>query len=273
MLRCALTLVALVVSPLAAADWTSCDHTAKRDLDLPLRGIERVLLRTQAGDLEVQGGSGDALAIRGTACASDAGMLGDIRLEHVTRGEDLIVTVVMPEAGSGWNEYRWLDLAVTLPATLAVDIEDSSGDIEVTRVAALRVQDSSGDVEVREVAGAVVASDTSGDLEVRDVGSVEIEEDSSGDITLEGVRGDAFVRRDGSGDVEMRDVQGDAAVRVDSSGDLRFDRIAGSVLVDSDSSGGIVAQDVGRDFTVRRDGSGSIRHDNVRGRVDIPNAD
>ena len=189
-------------------------------------------------------------------------------------GDGSTLRVVTPEANWSWGDtYAYLDLEVRVPASLALEVQDSSGDVQVEDVAALTKRDGSGKIECCRVDRGGRIADSSGDIDVRNAGSVVVDDDSSGDIELSDIGGDARIERDSSGDIDLADIQGNAMVEVDSSGDIEFTRIKGSASVDRDSSGGIRAEDVGGDFVVRIDGSGGIHHHGVAGRVDIPEDD
>ncbi len=260
------------VSP-AWAGWGGCAFRAPRNLDLVADGVNTLVVQAAAGDLTIRGEPGQAqVTVRGTACADTEAALAQIKLIQRREGDRLIVAVEIPETVGGWfnDDDRSLDLELRVPARLALDVTDSSGDAAIEGVAALQIRDSSGDLRIERVAGDVRVQDSSGDLDLRDVGALHIPSDSSGDITAVGVRGDAIIDTDSSGSVTLREVSGDARVGVDSSGDLRFADIGGGVSVGTDSSGDIVAEGVGRDFVVERDGSGDIEHRDVRGAVRVP---
>lgn len=272
--------LALLLGASPALAWgDSCEFSARRELTLDAAQLQQLGVIAAAGDLTIRGEPGLArITATGTACASTQALLDGIQLTvgggEGPEGDGSVVRVVTPEASWSWgNTYAYLDLEIRVPATLPLDVQDSSGDVEVTDVAALVVRDSSGDLDIRDVAGPVRVADSSGDVEVRKAGSVVVDDDSSGDIVLSDIGGDARIERDSSGDIEFADIRGNAMVEVDSSGDIEFDRIKGNASVHRDSSGGIRADGVGGDFVVSVDGSGDIRHDNVAGRVDVPEDD
>jgi hypothetical protein len=211
-----------------------------RNATVPASGAAVVKIDARAGLLRVTGRADiSEVRVRGTARASSKSLLDDIKLEAERHGDEVTVRAVMPDMGDccGWNREALLDLIIEVPAKLAVDIDDTSGDLTVESVAAkVRIDDSSGNIRVREAGGDVWISDTSGGIDIRGVkGSVDIDEDSSGEI-------------------EVYDV-------------------TGSVHVGRDSSGSIDVSRVGGDFVVERDGSGSIDYDDVKGKVDIPRKD
>lgn len=243
-------LVLAAVSPAWAQD--GCAFSAPRNLDLSANGVKTLVVRAAAGKLEIRGEPGlSQVQVRGVACSSDKDDLEQIRLVQRREGERLVVTAELPEMSGIFNGERKLDLELRVPARLALDVSDSSGEASVERVAALRIQDSSGELRISDVPGAVRVDDSSGSIDVRNVGSLHIPDDSSGEIRVSGVRGNAVIDNDSSGTIEMRKIGGDARVGEDSSGD-------------------IVVEDVAGDFTVERDGSGGIEHRGVRGAVRIP---
>jgi hypothetical protein len=270
-----LLLPLLLVSAPAFA-WGECEHSATREAAIDVGTARKLALATGAGDLRV---IADAKATRATAvgkaCASSEELLAAIQL--VTRNDGGVPTIKadMPEYESSWlgNTYAYLDLEVRVPASVALTLSDSSGDVDVDGVASLDAHDSSGDLDVRGVAGEVQVTDSSGDVNVRDAGSVRIPNDSSGDLELSSIKGDVLVESDSSGDIDIDDVAGNAMVRSDSSGDIVFADVTGSATVDRDSSGGIRATGIGGDFIVRSDGSGGVSHSGVKGRVDVPDED
>jgi hypothetical protein len=270
------TMLAATLLALSGSAWAwgdGCEVQADRALDVEADGIETLELLARAGDLVIEGRADvRRIELRGKACASSDELLARIQLAQRGDGARRTVEVLMPELSSGWgNEQAWLDLRVLVPARLALQLKDSSGDTEVRGIASLDVSDSSGDLTLRDIAGDLALQDSSGDVQAHGIGgSVEVRIDSSGDLEIEQVQGAVRILRDSSGSIALRDVRGDATVEVDSSGEIEFDRIGGSALVGTDSSGSIRAHDIARDFTVRRDGSGEIAHSGVQGTLSIP---
>ena len=215
------------------------DYDAPRNETLNAAGATVLKVDARAGTLRITGRPEiTEVRVRGTARASSRGLLDEITLEATRNGAEIQVRAVMPESrssgrDSGWNDQAMLDLVLEVPASLALEIEDTSGDIVVEGVAAkVRIDDNSGGIRVRDV-GDLWISDSSGEIEIRGVkGSVEIDDDSSGEI-------------------EVYDVTGSVHVRRDSSGSIDVSRVGG-------------------DFTVGRDGSGSIDYADIKGKIDIP---
>jgi hypothetical protein len=236
-----------------------CKFDRDFDLKLDVSGSEKLTIRAVAGDLDVIGVAGLTEAvISGKLCASKEAWAEEASI-NTESGKHARIAVNLPDAGGGWsmigNKYIWLDLRVEVPLDLAIEVQDSSGDIFIRNTASLRVDDSSGDIEIVDARGAVSINDSSGDIEV---------EQLEGDLTIES---------DSSGDIEADDINGNVLVEKDSSGDIDVAGVSGDVIVERDSSGDIDASNVGGDFRVLKDGSGGIRSRDVSGEVQVPDKD
>lgn len=268
-----LTLLALV--PACALAWgDDCKFSADRAGGVDAKGVEKVVLRTGAGDLTVLGGDRNVrIEARGKACAASQELLDQTQITVRREGNVVYVETAQVMEKDGWsigrNDYAYIDAGVALPSSIPVDAIDSSGDARYESLQSLNLQDSSGDLEVRNIAGAAVIGDSSGDLEVRNVGSLKLN-DSSGDIEVDEVRGDVEVDNDSSGDIRITGVGASVNIHNDSSGGIRVEDVKGSVVVDNDSSGDIRAARVSGDFTVNGDSSGSIEHESIGGKLTIP---
>jgi DUF4097 and DUF4098 domain-containing protein YvlB len=248
-----LLLTALVAGSAQAWD---CNYEKDIDLTLDLAGSELLSVAAAAGDLAITGQAGATEArVRGKVCLSEEEWLDAVEV-HIEGGQNASIAVSLPETGAQWvffgSHYAYVDLDITVPAGLALDIRDSSGDVTVRGTGPVTLQDSSGDIELEDVNGGTVLKDSSGDIELRRI---------AGDVT---------VRQDSSGDIFGRDIQGSVLVEHDSSGEIRFEQVSGDYVVEHDSSGDIVAETVGGDFRVLRDGSGDVRHAGVAGEVEVP---
>lgn len=275
-MKTSLGLIMISLFPAAALAWgDGCEFTADRAAGIDARGVSKVIIRAGAGDMKVLGRtSAQRIEARGVACATKQDLLDAIQISVRREGDVVIVETTLPQDKSeGWsfskNDYAYIDLGIALPASLPVEATDSSGDAEFEDLSAITLQDSSGDLELRRIAGLADIGDSSGDITVATAGSVRVR-DSSGDIELEDVGGDVEVTLDSSGDIHVTRVGGAVRVRQDSSGSIRIEDVKASVQVDSDSSGDIHAGRVSGDFTVGEDSSGSISHESIGGRVIIP---
>ena len=219
------------------------DYTAPRNAVVDAAGAKVVRVHALAGELKIRGRDGlTKVDVHGTARASNEDYLRDITLTAERHGDVVDVRVDIPErtfVGIG-RFYRALDLDIDVPAGVALEVEDSSGDLEIADVGALDLDDSSGDITLEHIGGTLRV------------------EDSSGYMRIDGVKGD----------VSLRDSS--VTVTEDSSGEIEMHDISGTVHIERDSSGGISVHDIGGDFVVDRDGSGGIDYRGVKGSVQIP---
>lgn len=233
-----------------------CAHEREIEETLNLDNSQLLSILAGAGDLEVVGKSGttQAMAI-GRVCASKEEWLNEAAINTQT-GREAMIAVSLPDVYGGWNimgnKYVYMDLLVEVPNDIALDIKDSSGDMEIESTGSVTIRDSSGDIDLEDIKGDIVLNDSSGDIDMLDI------------------EGSVVVRQDSSGDIYGQDIEGSVLVERDSSGDIRFEDVRDDFVVERDSSGDIVARSVGGDFQVRRDGSGDISHKGVSGNIDIP---
>jgi DUF4097 and DUF4098 domain-containing protein YvlB len=272
-LRFGLLLLALI--PASAMAWDDdCKFTADRAGGVDAKGVEKVVIRAGAGDMKVVGRSNAVrIEARGVACAAKQDLLDQTQISVRREGNTVYVETNLPQDREGWsfmkNDYAYVDLGIALPSNLPVEAVDSSGDARFEDLAALNLQDSSGDLDVLRIAGLAEVNDSSGDLDIESAGSARVR-DSSGDVEIDDVRGNVDIDQDSSGDIHIVKAGGSVRVQQDSSGSIRIEDVRGNVDVDSDSSGDIYAANVSGNFTVREDSSGSIEHEAITGRVSIP---
>jgi hypothetical protein len=255
----------------------NCDFRADRSAGVDAAGVVRIVIRAGAGDLKVRGAAeARRIDAKGTACAGKQALLDQLQVTVRREGNVVYVETKLPQDQEGWswgkNEYAYIDLGVSLPSNIAIEAVDSSGDATLEDLKSLSLQDSSGDVTITRVAGTVDVGDSSGDLEIEKAGSVRVR-DSSGDLDIDDVKGDVVVENDSSGDIEIAQVDGSVTVDNDSSGSIRAEDVRGSVTVNNDSSGDIHAGRVKGDFTVKGDSSGSISHADIGGKISVPRED
>jgi hypothetical protein len=231
------------------------EYDEPRTARVDARGASRIIIVGRAGWLHVEGKSGTTEVVaEGTARAPTKELMDGIKLNGTREGDIVRVVVEIPEMRHGdwdrhWNEGPALDLTVTVPAMIPVEIEDSSGDLRVRGTAALEIDDNSGGVEVQDVGGALRVRDGSGELEIQNV---------RGDVTIE----------DGSGEIDVRDVTGSVTLR-DGSGSITAHGIGGSVEVLRDGSGSIRVVDVGGDLIVERARKKGVSYSGVKGKVRV----
>jgi len=231
------TIVFLVLCVVLAGAVSAFETT--KTLNLPAQGITRLDIRAGAGSLAVTGREGlAAIEVRAEVVAPDVRdkdmeeyIRDRVELTLEKRGDVAVLVGRIRDSGRlfHFGEDARIDLTVTVPKTMALDIDDGSGDLVVEDLAAaVRIEDGSGSISVVRVAGNVRIDDGSGGLEVSDV---------TGDVTID----------DGSGEVRVR-------------------RVGGTVTLD-DGSGGIDIEDVEKDVRLINTGSGGVDVSRVKGQV------
>ena len=225
--------IAMFTASLAHAAWNG--YTEDRTLELDSEGISALEVDAAAGSLIVSGDDGATIRVKATINVPGKSdekaqkvIESDLRLS-LEKIRDMARLEAGFDSGSwGWGDSPSVDLEVYVPRGLALDIDDSSGKLSVSNIAAdVSIDDSSGSITVEQVGSLIV-------------------DDGSGSITIVGVDGDVSIE--------------------DGSGSISVSKVGGSVTID-DGSGSIDVDDVERDLNIIDDGSGSVSASNVRGEV------
>lgn len=226
--------MAMFLASFAHAAWT--DYEEVRDLALDTEGISELDIRAGAGSLDVRGVDGqDSIIVKATIIVVDADE--DEAARIIARKMELSLDKRDGKAilksdfdggfmGSGPNAR--IDLEVSMPAGLALNVDDGSGSVDVRDVAAdVRIDDGSGSIDVENVANLFI-DDGSGSIDVEGAaGDVNVK-DGSGSISVRGVAGSVTID-DGSGSIKVSDVEEDLIIVDDGSGGLKFSDIRGEV--------------------------------------------
>jgi hypothetical protein len=269
----------LLAASFSAAAAEPCRYSAPRNAEIDAAGLKLLSVQIGPDELFIHGQPGlTRIVVQGTACASDEKWLKDVKVETARQGDT--ATLVANDGDHGvvislfHNYYAYLKLDVRVPLSLAVKLQEGSGDASASDLAALDATLGSGDLKVKSIAGEFGFAVGSGDLSLHNVkGSVTMGALSSGSARLTGIGGGVKVQSVGSGDLVVHDVTGDVTVGSVSSGEVSIERAGGNVRADSVGSGDFGADGVGGDFSVGTVGSGDIRPRNVKGKVSVPQDD
>ncbi|MBB5871769.1 hypothetical protein F4553_005148 [Allocatelliglobosispora scoriae] len=124
-----------------------------------------------------------------------------------------------------WGDDCSIDYAVKVPTDIAVEIDATSGDLDVLGTkGAVKITATSGDVKIGDVTGPISVTLTSGDLTTADLIATDFEADlTSGDLLLDfAAAPHSLDARVTSGDVDIAVPRADYRVSVDTgSGDQR----------------------------------------------------
>ncbi|MCH1930454.1 DUF4097 domain-containing protein [Shewanella sp. A25] len=230
-----------------------------KELTLDSQGLQSLIAETGAGGLEIVGIEG----------LSQIKLVADI---YADESSEVILTLEKSGSNaklkaeikpySSFNNYSpYIDLTLQVPAAMALDIDDGSGEIVITKMMGnIDVKDGSGGLSI-EGGHNVSIDDGSGEIEVSNLfGTLSIN-DGSGGIKVTKVQGNTTIQ-DGSGEIEASDIIGSLSI-VDGSGSITAKNIQGSVTIE-DGSGEIEVRDVKNAVTIT-DGSGDINVFNTQG--------
>jgi hypothetical protein len=197
-----------------------------RTQSLPASGLERLVAVTGAGTLEIIGEAGrQDIEFVAEIHARDT---SEVQLLLEASGSSARLTA---NAHNGRRDGGWtrIDLLVRMPAELALDLEDGSGEININGLqgsvlindgsgalfldgaASVTIKDGSGEMIVENIAGNLDIDDGSGAIRVRNVGGTVTVNDGSGAIDINGAGGLNIINS-GSGGLSIRDVQGPVSI-------------------------------------------------------------
>jgi len=209
----------------------------------------RFAIAPEATGLVIEQGSGDIsvtgepdridIEIRAELRSNRPGDLQDddakrsVRIDLIELDEQTIeLAVGLHDPPLGYH----LDLQAWVPSSIALDLDDDSGDISIEGVRELRLVDDSGDIAIESIDGVVIVNDGSGDIFVGGIAEELVIDDASGDIRIENAARNVDVE-DGSGDISIEHVAGIVTLR-DGSGDIAVDG-AEDVVIENDGSGDV----------------------------------
>jgi hypothetical protein len=223
---------------LVQAAWT--DYEEKRDLTMDADGMETLQIEAGAGALDVTGVPGSSKIVVAAlirvpdADADEAAQVvrEDLVLSLDRDGRNAGLKAFFENRSRSFGDSPSVSLDVRVPENMSLDIEDSSGAIELRNLkGSIKLDDSSGSIRMTDVGGDLHVRDGSGSVVINGAGgNVEII-DGSGSITVTRVKGSVTVE-DGSGSIEVNDVAGDLLIAEDGSGSIDYSDIAGRVDTD-----------------------------------------
>ncbi|MDR9767776.1 hypothetical protein RJP56_17090 [Shewanella baltica] len=231
-----------------AAGMPDLDHQ-QRELTLDSQDLQGLIAETGAGSLEIIGVEG----------LTQIKLVADIYSNKDGNDDSKVILTLEKKANkaklkadfeqSGVNNYSpYIDLKLQVPANLALDIDDGSGAILISKMTAdinvkdgsgeliinggnnVSIDDGSGDIEVSKISGNLTIDDGSGAIKVTDVrGNIAID-DGSGNIEVANVQSPVTIT-DGSGDINVFNTKG-LTILAAGSGDVKFNKIDGPVSME-----------------------------------------
>ena len=245
-----------ITQPLFADSTHPNTHEIEKVLLMKGGALNAMLIDATAGELTLVGSDSTQIMVEARIVGDDLAP-GDYQL---TLQEKDGKAVLYAHIKGNKHDDEHIDLVVSLPASMALEVRDRSGDIDISAMSGgLTMIDRSGDITLTDISGATNVDDRSGDIVVDGLtGPLQIN-DRSGDILLKHIEGNGSIV-DRSGDISVKHLSGDLTIE-DTSGDIRVKKVSGLVSVD-DSSGSIDVKGAG-DFRLLSDGSGDVTVKNI----------
>ena len=232
-------ILALLFAP-AVAQAAARDEvvrTEQRTTSVPAGGTVRIDHRS--GHVKVQGHERNDLLVAATFRVSatnkaDAeAFLRAMRLEMTTAGTTVHVRINTPQRYGGNGDVGFaVDLDVSLPERIRLNVENRFGDTAVTRVKApLTVSSGNGRIALADIEAPATLRNRFGAIEVsRVTGDIDIQS-SNGAIAARDVRGGATITTT-FGDVTLERMTGAVSV-TGTNGDIRLTGVEGQTDVSS----------------------------------------
>jgi DUF4097 and DUF4098 domain-containing protein YvlB len=277
-------------------------------MDIPASGLQSITFDVQEGEFVLRGDPAvQTVSMRVSIDRTWIFRLGEEgilqRLIKIT-GEgtnQLKVVTDIPHSLSNWGRAQYpIDFEIVVPASLALDVIDTSGIIRISGMkAAVDIRDGSGSMSVSDVEGPVTITKDSGDIKVaritgntrissksgqmklRELAALEIDQsdgnldiaqvgtsrvhNNSGNIRANGIGGPLTID-DESGEIHVTDAKDEVTIH-DTSGQIRVLR-AGNVNI-QDTSGDITIEQVAS-LAVSQKESGQVKVADVSGSVEVP---
>lgn len=226
-----------------ANDYLSFDQ----DLSIQTSGLNKFVVDVGAGSLVVRGDNVDKITVAAKIYSKKYDSIEDLQdafeseMILTLEGKGSVATLKASNKKrifSFSNSEIAIDINIIVPKTMNIEIDDGSGNMEVS-----------------DIDGWVEIDDGSGSLVVRNLGNQLKIDDGSGNMKISNIAGDVFID-DGSGNTIIDDVRGSITIE-DGSGQIEVTKVTGDFTV-NDGSGSIEIKELSGEFHLVDDGSGSI---------------
>lgn len=234
----------------------SCKFSRDIEFTIDATSAQNLSVNVGAGQLEIQGNaSSREIRVTALACAHTREQLDNMDVRHESQGSSV---KIYSEIERDRHLFSWwrtrnahIDVVLVVPNSLSLQVEDGSGSVVISGVAALSlddgsgsirisnisgdvyIDDGSGEIEVSSVNGTVSINDGSGDLRIVESYAVHIIDDGSGSIVIEDISSDVYIEDDGSGGIDIRNIGGDVNIDDAGSGSLNVSSVAGNFTADN----------------------------------------
>ncbi|TWT41060.1 hypothetical protein RAS1_37510 [Phycisphaerae bacterium RAS1] len=265
--RCLIVLLAAT-----AVSGVGCTNAfiAHRDFQMtePADGVEKVVIRSHNGRVDLASATVDSVRIDGTKFARGSTIEEaeynvdalEIRTRRLAGDEaTLVIELEFPESMRFYSPGA--SLTVRVPRPCAAEVETGNGTIEVAAMKGpLNLHTSNGRITLRDIEGDVDARTSNGRVEAAGIGGSCRARTSNGSIVLRSIKGDCELDTS-NGRIDL----------IDCTGSVRADSSNGSMVVDAtppDAGSVVLRTSNGRiDLTLPRTMNADLRLTTSNGRV------
>ncbi len=170
----------------------------EQELNLSVSDSSTIIVDVGAGSLKLHGDDIDEIRVVAKIYSDDYSNLEKLRSSfedkmQLTLGNRNSSTVILKALTKkkmfGWsNSNITIDLDVTIPKGLKVEIDDGSGSMTISDINnSLKIDDGSGSITIKNIVGNVLIDDGSGSININNLqGKFHLEDDGSGSIRVNG---------------------------------------------------------------------------------------
>lgn len=254
-------------------------HTEHKTLQLNAADLSKLSAEVGAGALTIKGVRGQTDVRVEADINTYNGVKPTLTLKKNGHHAKLVAEF---DSNIHFNRSPYIDLVVTVPASMALDIHDGSGLIELSGIHAdiaitdgsgsinidggeqLDIKDGSGSISINNVKQNIKIADGSGSIEIVGGKMIDID-DGSGTIDVRNANGNVDIN-DGSGSINLENINGDSTIN-DGSGSIYIRHVDGNVVID-DGSGGIDVEYT-KGLKIINSGSGNLHFKHIDGSVSV----
>lgn len=223
----------------------TADVTIDKTLELDATSLTQLSIEAGAGSLNVIGSETNVITVIAKIRTDEA---KDYTLTLEKSGTQAQLIAEQKSFGYWSGTSPYIDLTITIPKSLSLDIDDGSGNISISRINNdIILEDGSGSIEITKINGHIQLTDGSGSIYIENInGNINLD-DGSGSLTIKNTTGNIDIE-DGSGGMSVHNTSGKVTID-DGSGDIEVEHAGGLKIIEA--------------------GSGGLKLSNISGEMDI----
>lgn len=209
------------------------------NLSLDANALTKLNIEAGAGSLVVRSSDSQQILVE-ARIKTDENRSYTLTLKN--SGDTGILIAKQHNSGFWHGSSPYIDLVVSIPHGLNLDIEDGSGSINISNLKSnITIDDGSGGIDMKKIVGTVSINDGSGHISLTNIqGNVSVE-DGSGSLDIENTAGNINIE-DGSGGISVLDTTGHVTID-DGSGGIRVNNAGGLKIIEA-GSGNLSVSDI-----------------------------